>query len=312
MRLVFAGTPAFAVPALAALIEARYDVAAVYTQPDRPAGRGRRLDASPVKQLALDHGLAVRQPASLTDPETQATLAATAPDVMIVVAYGLLLPPAVLAAPRRGCLNVHASLLPRWRGAAPIARAIEAGDTHTGVCLMQMEAALDTGPVFACRTLAVIPTDTAASLGERLAQAGAQLLVETLPAIAAGRARATPQDAGGATYAKKLRKQEADIDWPAPAVQIARRVRAFNPYPVARTRFKGETLQVWGAHVTETSHSAAPGTVLAVDAGGITVATGAGALVLTEMQPAGGRRMPAAAFANGYGVREGVRLGTRD
>ncbi|MDY6812263.1 MAG: methionyl-tRNA formyltransferase [Pseudomonadota bacterium] len=303
MRIVFAGTPAFAVPALAALLAAGQRVVGVLTQPDRPAGRGRRLQVSPVKQLALAHGLPVQQPTSLRAAEAEAELAALAPELMVVVAYGLLLPPAVLALPRHGGINIHASLLPRWRGAAPIQRAILAGDAVTGISLMQMQAGLDTGPVLARRETPITATDTTPALHDRLAQLGAEALVALLPRLAAGQVRAQPQDDALATYAAKLDKAEARIDWRAPAVAIDRAVRAYQPWPVAHTACEGTVLRLWRTRVATDHAPAAPGH-LQVQADQVRVGTGEGVLELLEVQPAGGRRMAAADWARGRALHE--------
>ncbi|WP_295392062.1 methionyl-tRNA formyltransferase [uncultured Thiodictyon sp.] len=309
MRVIFAGTPDFAVPSLAALLAADYELAAVYTQPDRPAGRGRRLQQSPVKQLALAHGLPVYQPESLKrDRAAVASLVDLGADLMVVVAYGLLLPQRVLAAPRLGCLNVHASLLPRWRGAAPIQRAVLAGDAHSGVCIMGMEAGLDTGPVYHRLSIPLGPQETGGGLHDKLAALGARALLEALPGIADGSRVAQPQDPALATYAHKLTKEEADIDWTQPAAAIARLVRAFDPWPVAQTRFQGEPLRIWSAQVAEPSSTAAPGTVVAADRMGLRVATGAGLLAITRLQPPGKRPMDAADFLNARAMT-GVCLG---
>ena len=308
MKTVFAGTPEFAVPALQALIDSRYSVAAVYTQPDRPAGRGRRPAASPVKQLAEQHGIEVRQPRTLKDEAAQAGLRALQPDLMVVVAYGLILPQAVLDTPRLGCVNLHASLLPRWRGAAPIQRAIEAGDAETGVCLMQMEAGLDTGPVLASVRCPISGEDTGGDLHDRLALMAAELLAANLDALAHEKLPACPQDDGQATYAAKLDKREALIDWGLPAVQIARKVRAFNPWPVAQTLFNGRQLRVWGAEPLGDRSDRAPGSVLASGREGIDVACGEGVLRLQRVQLPGGRDMPAADFLNAHDL-QGAILG---
>ncbi|MCC5858753.1 MAG: methionyl-tRNA formyltransferase [Ectothiorhodospiraceae bacterium] len=308
-RLVFAGTPEFAVPALQVLLDRGRAPVAVYTQPDRPAGRGRRLRPSPVKQLALAHGLPVRQPQSLREAGEQAALAALRPDLMIVVAYGLLLPPAVLDIPRRGCVNVHASLLPRWRGAAPIQRAVLAGDRETGVCLMQMEAGLDTGPVLARAVTPIHPEDTGATLHDRLAAMGAGLLAENLDALINGELVAEPQDGAEATYATKLDKAEARIDWSLPAAELQRRVAAFNPWPVAETRWHDQVLRIWRAEAVGGTDDAAAGTVLAAGDQGIDVATGHGVLRLLELQPPGKRPMGAAEFLRGRRLTPGERLG---
>ncbi|MEK9134019.1 MAG: methionyl-tRNA formyltransferase, partial [Pseudomonadota bacterium] len=245
MNLIFAGTPAFAVPALEALLRADHVIRAVYTQPDRPAGRGRKLMASAVKQCAEKHGIEIRQPEKIAGEEGR--LRADAPDAMIIIAYGLLLPESILAIPRYGCINVHASLLPRWRGAAPIPRAIEAGDSVTGVSIMQMEAGLDTGPVLAEARLPIHDNDTSQTLHDRLAQLGAQTLVAVLERLTRGAITAQPQDASLASYARKLRKDESPLDWTQPASVLHRKIRALNPWPVASTTWRGKTLRLWEA-----------------------------------------------------------------
>ena len=305
MRLIFAGTPSFAVPTLTALRDAGHDIVAVYSQPPKPAGRGKAMRESPIGAYAREHRLTLRQPPNLKH-EADA-IAALAADAMIVVAYGLLLPPDVLRAPRLGCLNVHASLLPRWRGAAPIQRAIEAGDARTGVSIMQMERGLDTGPVFVRAETPIGDGDTAGDLHDRLAALGADTLVSALGDIAAGRLRATPQAAEGVTYAAKLTKAEALLDWGAPAPTLARRVRAFNPWPVTYTHWRGQPLKVWRATPVSQRVSATAGTVLACDAG-IVVAAGDGALALTDVQLEGGRRMAADEFLRGHRLEIGERL----
>ncbi len=300
-RLAFAGTPAFAATVLAALLQAGYAPVAVFTQPDRPAGRGKKSTASPVKTLALAAQLSVHQPESLKSADAQATLAALQLDALLVVAYGLLLPPAVLALPRRGCLNVHASLLPRWRGAAPIQRAILAGDAMTGVALMEMAAGLDTGPVVATATCPIDATTNAAQLHDRLADLGAALLVEQLGAWLAGDCVAQPQSPEGVTYAAKLQKSEAALDWSQAAVQLARQVRAFNPYPVATCHWQHQVLRVWDAEALDAPAPAVPpGTVLQHSAAGLDVACGDGVLRLLTVQLPGKKPLAPRDFANAY------------
>lgn len=306
LSIVFAGTPEFAVPALEALLKSEHRVVAVYTQPDRPAGRGQKLAISPVKRCALDHGLHIEQPLKLRDDEQIARLAAFEPDVMVVVAYGLILPQAVLDVPRLGCINIHASLLPRWRGAAPIQRAIEAGDTETGVTIMRMDAGLDTGPVLLERRVPIEPTDTSATLHDRLSRLGAEALLEALDGIADGSLSARPQPAEGVTYAAKVTKEEARIDWRQPALDIERRVRAFNPWPIAETTLHGQQLRVWEAVARPQSPNAAPGQVIGIDEQGIHVATGVGTLVLTRVQLAGRKPTSAPEFARGQRLTDAV------
>jgi methionyl-tRNA formyltransferase len=308
MKIVFAGTPEFSVPALQSLLDSPHDVIAVYTRPDRPAGRGRKTTASPVKQLALQHDLPVYQPESLKTEAAQQLLAALQPDLMIVIAYGLILPPGVLAMPRMGCVNVHASLLPRWRGAAPIQRAILAGDAETGVCLMQMDAGLDTGPVLASTVSPIAAEDTGSRLHDKLAQLGAQLLSENLAALERGELEPRQQDEALACYAGKLKKSEARIDWNMPAVEIMRRIRAFNAWPVAETRYADRQLRIWDALVVPGEAEALPGTVRSVDKTGIEVACGAGRLRLLELQLPGARAVTAGEFINAHAMA-GVRLG---
>ena len=310
LRIIFAGTPDFSVPSLEALLAAGQEVVAVYTQPDRPAGRGRKLTPSPVKAAALAQGLPVFQPPTLRDEGAVADLRALAADLMVVVAYGLLLPQAVLDAPRLGCVNVHASLLPRWRGAAPIQRALLAGDGESGVTIMRMAAGLDTGPLYLLRPLAIAPRETGGTLSDQLARLGAQALVEALPGIADGSLIPVPQDDDLANYAHKLSKAEAEVDWSRPAVEIDRLIRAFDPWPVAQTSLEGVSLRLWGSELTDLipPPAALPGQVLAAGKGGIEVATGAGVLRLTRLQPPGKRPMSAAEFLNARHL-DGARLG---
>lgn len=298
LAVVFAGTPDFALPSLEAIAASRHRLAAVFTQPDRPSGRGRKEAASPVKERALALGLPVCQPATLKDDAAARQIAQFEPDVLVVVAYGLLLPPAVLAIPRLGCLNVHASLLPRWRGAAPVARAILAGDSTTGVCIMRMEEGLDTGPVMSARELPIGAGETAGDLELRLAEAGGAAIVAALDALAAGEARFVPQDAARATYAAKLTKSEARLDWREDAAALERRVRALNPRPVAETTLDGAQLRVFEAAVVPAPPGKVPGTVLAAGAGGIVVMTSRDALALKRVQLPGRRPVGAAELAN--------------
>lgn len=299
MRIVFAGTPEFAVPSLRAAAT-RAEIVAVYTQPDRPAGRGRGLVASPVKQAATEMGIEVRQPASFRDPAEVEALRALQPDLMVVVAYGLILPQAVLDIPAEGCWNVHASLLPRWRGAAPIQRAIQAGDPGTGVCLMQMEKGLDTGPVLLEQRTAIAPDETGGQLHDRLAEMGAWVLADGLGLLRAGIAPVPrPQPSEGVTYAHKLDKAEARLDWARPAVELANTVRAFNPWPVAEATLAGERVRIHRATALDLEHEAEPGTVLSAGREGIDIACGEGALRLQLVQRDGGRPVAAADYLNG-------------
>jgi len=306
VKLVFAGTPEFAAQSLRAILAAGHQVVLVLTQPDRQSGRGMAVHASPVKELALACGIEVFQPPTLKDETAQQRLRDLGADAMIVAAYGLILPQAVLDTPRLGCINIHASLLPRWRGAAPIQRAILAGDGQTGVCIMQMDAGLDTGAVLLRGSLPITADDTAATLHDKLADLGARLIVEALT-----KSPLTPcaQPELGATYAAKIDKAEAWLDWCLPALQLARQVRAFNPFPGAATRVGGSAVKVWRAEVHRVEGVMAdPGTVLAADKAGIVVACGQGALRLTELQKAGGKRLPAAQFLAGSPVATGTRF----
>jgi methionyl-tRNA formyltransferase len=304
LRLAFMGTPDFAVPSLAALLAAGHDVAAVYCQPPRPAGRGQRPVASPVQQAAEAAGIPVRTPERL-DAAAAGAFAALRLDAAVVAAYGLLLPKAVLAAPRLGCLNVHASLLPRWRGAAPIQRAILAGDTDTGITIMQMDEGLDTGPMLLKERLPIAPDATAATLHDALAALGARLIISALDGLASGRLVGEAQPATGVTYAKKLRRAEGALDWRRPAAALERQVRAFDPWPGAWFTHDGERIKVLAAAIADAPASAAPGSVL--DAA-LTVASGAGALRLLRLQRAGRAPQPAEAFLRGYPVAAGTQL----
>ncbi|SEO88424.1 methionyl-tRNA formyltransferase [Aquisalimonas asiatica] len=307
-RIAFAGTPDFAVPPLRVLLASGHDVVGVWTQPDRPAGRGRKPRPSPVKAVALDHGIPVHQPQSLRSEHDRAALDAARPDLVVVVAYGLLLPRSVLDLPPAGCVNLHASLLPRWRGAAPIQRALLAGDDETGVCLMRMEAGLDTGPVYACVRTPITADDTGGSLHDRLAELGAGLLHDNLRALLDGSLTPAPQPDEGVTYARKLDKAEARIDWQASASALARQVAAFNPWPVAETDWAGDRLRIWRAAALPAASDALPGTVVAAGRDGIDVACGEGCLRLLELQAPGARPMPVASFMNGRHLAVGTRF----
>ncbi len=305
---MFAGTPAFAVPALDALHAAGHRVRAVYSQPDRPAGRGRVITAGPVKQRAMSLGIPLEQPATLRSEEALVRLRGYEPDLMVVVAYGLILPPAVLEIPRLGCLNIHASLLPRWRGAAPIPRAIEAGDLETGITIMKMDAGLDTGPMLLVRRTPIGERETAASLHDRLAALGATAVVEAIAEWRDGRIAPQPQPAEGASYAAKIERHEATIDWSRSAQELDRQVRALNPRPVAETTWSGRQLRIWEAQPVPRTVDAAPGQVLEAGAG-LTIACGQGALQIERVQLAGRRAMSAAEFGNAHALA-GARMGT--
>ena len=306
MRLVFAGTPAFAATALEALIAARHEIVLVLTQPDRPAGRGMQLQPSAVKTVALAHGLALAQPQTLKDPAVQALLSATTMDAMVVAAYGLILPPAVLGMPPGGCLNIHASLLPRWRGAAPIQRALLAGDGETGITIMQMDAGLDAGAMLLKKALPIAANDTTQTLHDKLAPLGAKTIVLALDLLGQGGLAGEAQDNALATYAAKITKEEARVDWHLPAPEIARRVRAYNPYPAAFSLLRGEPLKLWSAY--SIAGAGTPGAVLAADKSGVVVACGSGALQITELQRAGGKRLDAAQFLAGVKISCGECL----
>lgn len=303
MKLIFAGTPEFAAQALQAIVEAGHDVALVLTQPDRPAGRGMSLQPSAVKKVAQESGLEVFQPLTLRDAEAQAKIAAIGAEVMVVAAYGLILPQVVLDMPRFGCINIHGSLLPRWRGAAPIQRALLAGDAETGVCIMQMEAGLDTGPVLLRGAFPIEATDTTATLHDRLAELGAKLAVEVLGKLPLP---AEPQPAEGVTYAHKIEKAEALIDWSKSAAELDRHIRAFNPFPGAQALFGGQTVKLWLA--TPVAGEGEIGRILAVDRSNVVVACGAGALAVSELQKAGGKRLPVQQFLAGHPLRVGDRF----
>ena len=314
MNLIFAGTPDFAAAALLALLAAGHRVPLVLTQPDRPAGRGMKLAASPVKLVALQHGLQVAQPPTLRDPAAQdmlrATVAAEGVEVMVVAAYGLILPQAVLDLPPKGCLNIHASLLPRWRGAAPIQRAIQAGDRETGVGIMQMEAGLDTGPVLLEARTPITDEDTGSSLHDRLAALGARAIVDALARL--DRLLPQPQPEVGVTYASKLGRDDGRLDFARPAAELARQIRAFDPFPGSQAAFGPENWKLWAAQVVDfvdRKDTAAPGEVLAVSSVGIDVACGEGTLRITELQRPGGRRLPAREFLAGVQLATGQRFG---
>lgn len=307
LRIVFAGTPDFSVPPLQALLASGHQVVAVYTQPDRPSGRGRKLLPGPVKSQALEAGVPVHQPPSLKDAEEVEILRDLRPDLMVVVAYGLLLPESVLEIPRLGCVNIHASLLPHWRGAAPIQRAIQAGDTESGVSIMRMEKGLDTGPVYLSKRIALAVDETGGSLHDRLSVLGAAGLMEALPGIADGSLQPVPQNDAEATYAAKLEKKEAQIDWKRSAVQIERQVRAFNPWPVAFTPYENANLRIWNAHAIE-GMTAEPGTVMSATRDGVDASTGEGLLRITRMQMPGKRAMDVQDFVNAHNI-QGILLG---
>jgi methionyl-tRNA formyltransferase len=308
MRIVFAGTPAFAAHALEALMEAGHEIALVLSRPDRPAGRGLKLAVGEVKQLAEQARLPLLQPQTLKDAQLHARLHAAGARAMVVAAYGSILPRAVLELFPAGCINVHASVLPRWRGAAPVQRAILAGDSQTGISIMRMEEGLDSGPVYLTRRIPIAADDTAGTIHDKLAVLGARGIVEALPAIADGTLEAMPQSEDSATYAPKIAKNEAAIDWRRNAVELDRQLRAFNPFPGAYSSLRGEPLKVWRATVTPGS-SAPPGTILRADAQGIVVACGNGALRATELQRAGGKRLAAAEFLHGLTLAAGERFG---
>jgi len=310
LRIAFAGTPQFALPALRALLDSPHRVVGVLTQPDRPAGRGRELRASPIKLLAAERGVPVAQPATLRTPEAMAPLREWSPDLLVVVAYGLILPAGVLALPRLGCLNIHGSLLPRWRGAAPIQRALLAGDAETGITIMQLDEGLDTGPMLLERRRAIGADDTAGDLHDALSGLGATALLEAIDGLATGALAGRAQPASGASYAPKIEKSEALIDWNSRAVHIDRQVRAFNPWPMAETRLAGEPLRILRSRLLQDAGRAGdPGSLLGLGDDGLRVACGEGVVVLRELQRAGKRPVSARDFANGVRIA-GARLGT--
>lgn len=307
MKVIFAGTPEFAAQALTAIIDAGFNVPLVLTQPDRPSGRGMKLTPSAVKQIALQHNIPVAQPISLRlngkhpdqAEEARTRMIAAQADVMVVAAYGLILPEDVLNIPKHGCINIHASLLPRWRGAAPIHRAIESGDAQTGITLMQMDAGLDTGDMLAVESMPILPTHTTALLHDELAQMGARMVVNYLQQLQAGQApKPVPQPTDGITYAEKISKAESKIDWHQSAEVIARKVRALNPAPVCVSEWQQQSLKIWAAQASQTTHTAQAGTILAIDKFGVHVACGQGVLCITEMQKAGGKRSNATQVAD--------------
>ena len=308
MKIIFAGTPQFSASALDALIQ-EHQIVAVLTQPDRPSGRGMHLTASPVKQLALQHGLPVLQPASLKNEEAQKAIAGFAADVMVVAAYGLILPAAVLQIPRYGCLNIHASLLPRWRGAAPIQRAILEGDAETGITIMQMDAGLDTGAMLLKKACPILENDTAQSLHDKLAELGAQAITETLLELERGKLQPVPQDERQATYAAKLAKSEAQLDWTQDAIRLDRAVRGYFPFPTAFAHFGETQIKILRASPS-VGNTSTPGTVVALDAKRIQVACGEGALDLEVLQKPGGKPLPAGQFVQGFPIKIGDSFGT--
>lgn len=309
MKIIFAGTPEFAAHALEKLIAADHEIVLVLTQPDRPSGRGMKLTPSAVKMVAQQHNIPVWQPEKLRLPEQQAPIIAADSDVMVVAAYGIILPQAILDLPRQGCLNIHASLLPRWRGAAPIQRSILAGDKETGITIMQMDAGLDTGDMLSTHTLPITATSNAAELHDQLAELGGQAIVAALNDLPALQAQRMQQPQAGVTYAEKLKKEEAAIDWHLPAATIDRMIRAFNPFPSAQTTLGTTTIKIWQA--TPQDGQGAPGEILSVDRNGILVACGENALLLKELQKAGSKRMDAASFLAGTPLTAGNSFGTQ-
>jgi methionyl-tRNA formyltransferase len=314
MRLVFAGTPRFAQTILHALLDASHDVALVMTQPDRPAGRGLRINPSDVKALALERGLPVHQPATLKTPECRSPIVAARAQAMVVAAYGLILPQAVLDLMPYGCINVHASLLPRWRGAAPIQRAIQAGDRETGISIMRMEAGLDTGPVYLRESIPIASDDSAQSLQDKLAKLGGQCILQALNGVQAGTLAPVAQASEGVTYASKISKDEAELDWRQSAAELDRQIRAFNPFPVAQTHLRGESVRIWRGCPLDGPQDrplGTPGVVASVTDARIVVQCGSGYLGLDELQRSGGKRLAVREFLRGCPVAQGERLGTQ-
>jgi methionyl-tRNA formyltransferase len=309
VRIIFAGTPDIAAVVLEKLLTTEHTIVAVYTQPDRPAGRGQHLLASPVKALALQHHISVEQPISLKSVDVQTQMASYQADLMIVIAYGLILPKAVLAIPKLGCWNVHVSLLPRWRGAAPVQRAIEAGDVETGVCVMQMDAGLDTGDILHRQTCPIFPNQTAGEVHDHLAHLGAEALLHTLQLQQQGKLHPTPQPLEGLTYAHKLTKEEAHLDWNLSAIKIVHKIRAYNPWPVAFTTLNGQVIRLWQAIVVEQRASEKPGTIIADRPAGIDVATGEGVVRITHLQLPSKKAQSATDVLNGH--RELFQVGAR-
>ena len=307
MKIVFAGTPEFAVPTLQALLDSAHDVCAVYTQPDRPAGRGRKLTASPIKQLALAHDIPVYQPENFKDPAAISELAALNADLLVVIAYGLILPQAVIDTPHLACINVHGSLLPRWRGAAPIHRALMAGDDKTGITIMKVVKKLDAGDMLLKDECPITATDTSSSLHDQLAQMGAASLLKVVDQFQAGTIIAEPQDEALVTYAHKLEKHEAVLDWADSAIQLDRKIRGLNAWPVAQTWFKGEVLRVWNCALTDKTSTLTPGTISCADQA-LDVATGTGVIRLLEVQLPGGKRIAGKDFLNAHAA-DGEKLG---
>jgi methionyl-tRNA formyltransferase len=307
MRLIFAGTPAFAAVALDAILHSSHQVVQVLTQPDRPAGRGMKMVSSEVKRLALSHGLSVLQPTTLRDENVVNSIAGLGADALIVAAYGLILPPGVLSVFQYGCINIHASVLPRWRGAAPIQRALLAGDRETGVSIMRMEEGLDTGPVFTIERIRIESRDTSSTLHDKLAALGAQTIVPALSGIESGSLHAEPQAVDGITYAHKITREQARIDWRLPAVEVDLAVRAFNPFPAAFSSFEEQVVKIWDAELVS-GPSAEPGEITAVSEAGIVVACGSGALCLTRLQRPGGKQLPVADFLRGFPICPGQRF----